>query len=286
MIKTTTHQSINQSINESIKLSANLGFLWQELSLVEGIHAAANAGFDAVECHWPFETPAEDVKQALEETGLPMLSLNTLPGDLSAGDFGVCAIPERETEARQFIKQAVDYAAQINAQHVHVMSGKIPEKVLQSGGVTNGYLESCFDVYLRNLNYAADLAADHGIGILIEPINRQDIPGYYLSDIETAVETVACLSRSNIKIMFDCYHIQVAQGNLMKKLEQYLEYIQHVQIAAVPSRHEPDEGEVCYSRLLSWLYELGYTGYVGAEYRPRATTDEGLGWMNFKDSRC
>ncbi|GAA0405887.1 hydroxypyruvate isomerase family protein [Cocleimonas flava] len=286
MIKTTTHQSINQSINPSNKLSANLGFLWQELSLVEGIHAAANAGFDAVECHWPFETPAEDVKQALEETGLPMLSLNTLPGDLSAGDFGVCAIPERENEARQYIKQAVDYAAQINAQHVHVMSGKIPEKVLQSGGVSNGYLESCFDVYLSNLNYAADLAADHDIGILIEPINRQDIPGYYLSDIETAVETVACLSRSNIKIMFDCYHIQVAQGNLMKKLEQYLEYIQHVQIAAVPSRHEPDEGEVCYGRLLSWLYELGYTGYVGAEYRPRATTNEGLGWMNFKDSRC
>lgn len=286
MIKTTTHQSINQSINPSIKLSANLGFLWQELSLIEGIHAAAKAGFDAVECHWPFDTPAEDVKQALEETGLPMLSLNTLPGDLSAGDFGVCAIPDRETEARQYIEQAVDYAAQINAQHVHVMSGKVPEKVPESGGVTNGYLESCFDVYLRNLNYAADLAADHGIGILIEPINRQDIPGYYLSDIETAVETVACLSRSNIKIMFDCYHIQVAQGNLMKRLEQYLEYIKHIQIAAVPSRHEPDEGEVCYSRLLNWLYELGYTGYVGAEYRPRATTNEGLGWMNFKDSRC
>ncbi|WP_299873625.1 hydroxypyruvate isomerase family protein [uncultured Cocleimonas sp.] len=286
MIKTTTHQSINQSINPSIKLSANLGFLWQELSLIEGIHAAAKAGFDAVECHWPFDTPAEDVKQALQETGLPMLSLNTLPGDLSAGDFGVCAIPDRETEARQYIEQAVEYAAQINAQQVHVMSGKVPEKVPESGGGTNGYLESCFDVYLRNLNYAADLAADHGIGILIEPINRQDIPGYYLSDIETAVETVACLSRSNIKIMFDCYHIQVAQGNLMKRLEQYLEYIQHIQIAAVPSRHEPDEGEVCYSRLLNWLYELGYTGYVGAEYRPRATTDEGLGWMNFKDSRC
>ena len=283
-----------------IKLSANLGFLWQELSLVEGIHAAANAGFDAVECHWPYEVPADEVKQALEETGMPMLSLNTLPGDKAAGDFGVCALPGREEEARQYIEQAVNYAAQIGAQHVHVMSGKVPEKVLsrgvaetmlecsddnpkgkvlkklyKSGGVTNIY----FDTYLNNLNYASDLAAKHDMGILIEPINRQDVPGYYLADIETAVETVVCLSRPNIKIMFDCYHIQVAQGNLMKRLEQYLEYIQHIQIAAVPSRQEPDEGEVCYSRLLMWLYESGYTGYVGAEYHPRTTTDDGLGWM-------
>ncbi len=268
------------SVMSPIKLSANLGFLWQELSLVEGIHAAAKAGFDAVECHWPFEVPADEVKQALEDTGLPMLSLNTLPGDMTAGDFGVCALPDRETEARQYIEQAVNYATQINAQQVHVMSGKVPEKVLQSGGVTNGYLESCFDVYLRNLNYAADLAAEHDIGILIEPINRQDVPGYYLANIETAVETVVCLSRPNIKILFDCYHIQVTQGNLMKRLEQYLEYIQHIQISAVPSRHEPDEGEVCYGRLLSWLYESRYTGYVGAEYHPRTTTEAGLGWID------
>ncbi len=259
-----------------IKLSANLGFLWRELSLVDAIHAAFKAGFDAVECHWPYDVPADEVKQALVETGLPMLSVNTLPGDKATGDFGVCAIPDREQEARQYIEQAVNYAAQIGAQHVHVMSGKVPEKVLKSRGVTDIY----FDTYINNLNYAADLAAEHDIGILIEPINRQDVPGYYLADIETAVETVVCLSRPNIKIMFDCYHIQVAQGNLMKRLEQYIDYIQHIQISAVPSRHEPDEGEVCYSRLITWLYESGYTGYVGAEYHPRTTTDDGLSWID------
>ncbi len=268
--------------NTPIKLSANLGFLWQELSLIEGIHAAAKAGFDAVECHWPFDNPAEDVKQALDDTGLLMLSLNTLPGDISAGDFGVCAIPEREQEARTYIEQAVNYAAHIGAQHVHVMSGKVPKKVLQSRGVAKDY----FDVYLRNLNYAADLAVEHNVGILIEPINHQDVPDYYLANMDIAVETVMCLNRPTIKIMFDCYHIQVAQGNLMSRLEQYLEHIQHIQIAAVPSRHEPDEGEICYSRLLNWLYELGYTAYVGAEYHPRTTTDEGLAWMKLKQNDC
>ena len=133
---------IKTSAKTTVKLSANLGFLWKELSLVEGIHAAANAGFDAVECHWPYDVPADEVKQALKETGLPMLSLNTLPGDLTAGDFGICAIPEREQEARLFIEQAVEYAAQIGAQHVHVMSGKVAEKVLKSRGVTKTILKS------------------------------------------------------------------------------------------------------------------------------------------------
>ncbi|KAG1650295.1 putative hydroxypyruvate isomerase [Nymphon striatum] len=260
-------------------LSANLGFLWQELSLVEGIHAAARAGFDAVECHWPYDVHAHEVKQALEDTGLPMLSLNTLPGDKAAGDFGVCAIPGREKEARKYIEQAFNYAAEVDAKHVHVMSGKMLEKQHKSGGVLKPNLET----YLNNLNYAADLAAEKNLGILIEPINRQDVPGYFLADLETAVDVVERVNKPNLKIMFDCYHIQVAQGNLMKRLSQYLEYIQHVQIAAVPSRHEPDEGEVCYSRLLTGLYESGYTGYVGAEYHPRTTTDAGLDWMNFKD---
>ncbi len=290
---------LSKGFHALIKLSANLGFLWQELSLVEGIHAAAEAGFDAVECHWPFDVPADDIKQTLKETGLPMLSLNTLPGDMGVGDFGVCAIPDREEEARQYIEQAVTYAVQIDAHHVHVMSGKIPEKLLSQGvaettlehsvegpqgemesSKSRGVTENYFDTYLRNLNYAADLAAEHDIGILIEPINRLDIPGYYLSDIETAVEIVVCLSRPNIKILFDCYHIQVAQGNLMNRLEQYLEYIKHIQIAAVPTRLEPDEGEVCYSRLLRWLYESGYSGYIGAEYKPRTTTEAGLGWID------
>ena len=251
------------------KLSANLGFLWTELPLTEAIRAAANAGFDAVECHWPFDFPAEIIKHALAETGLPMLSLNTFPGDRAAGDFGVCAIPDREQEARQYIDQAIAYATQTGTKHVHVMSGKVDEKVRKSGGVS----------YLKNLNYAADLAVEHGIGILIEPINRQDVPEYFLADMETAVEIVRKLNRANIKIMFDCFHIQKIHAELKPLLERYIDLVGHIQIAAVPSRHEPDEGDVDYPALLKWLDELGYKGYVGAEYKPRTTTDAGLGWI-------
>ena len=253
-----------------IKLSANLGFLWTELPFTEAIRAAANAGFDAVECHWPYDVPAEIIKQALAETGLPMLSFNTFPGDRATGDFGVCAIPDREQEARQYIDQAIAYATQTGTKNVHVMSGKVDEKARKSGGVS----------YLKNLNYAADLAVEHGIGILIEPINRQDVPGYFLADMEAAVEIVRKLKHENIKIMFDCFHIQKIHGELRERLERNLDIIGHIQIAAVPSRHEPDEGDVDYPVLLKWLDELGYTGYIGAEYKPRKTTDAGLGWID------
>ena len=249
------------------KLSANLGFLWRELPFTEAIRAAANAGFDAVECHWPFDTPAEAVKAALQEVNLRLLSLNTSPGKLATGDFGLCAFPDRFSEAREAIRQAISYAAAIGANSVHVMPGKAAD------------IDGAMDTFSANLNYAAELAEKFSIDILIEPINREDVPEYFLADMETAVDIVKRLDRTNIKIMFDCYHIQKIHGELRARLEQYLELIGHIQIAAVPSRHEPDKGEIDYPGLLKWLDELGYAGFVGAEYKPRTTTDAGLGWM-------
>ncbi|CAG0912102.1 unnamed protein product, partial [Cyprideis torosa] len=102
-----------------LKFSANLGFLWQELALPDAIRAAKAAGFDAVECHWPYDTPVDEVKQALAETGLVMLGLNTVRGDLAAGENGLAALWGQEDEAERAIDQAIAYAAAINAQNVH-----------------------------------------------------------------------------------------------------------------------------------------------------------------------
>jgi hydroxypyruvate isomerase len=250
------------------KLSANLGFLWTELPLTEAIRAAANAGFDAVECHWPFETPAEIIKSTLLETNLGMLSLNTSRGNEKKGEFGICAFPDRVSEAREAIQQAVNYAVAIDAKAVHVMPGK-------AAGI-----DGAMECFLDNLGYAATLADKFGLEILIEPINREDVPGYFLADMETAVEIVRKLKRANIKIMFDCYHIQKIHGELRDRLERNLDIIGHIQIAAYPSRHEPDEGDVDYPDFLKWLDALGYAGYVGAEYKPRTTTDAGLDWID------
>ena len=250
-----------------MKLSANLGFLWNELAIADAIQAAALAGFDGVECHWPYENSAPDVKQALNQAKLPMLSLNTLPGDLEKGEFGLAALPGRENQAREDIDQAISYAAATGTYHIHVMAGK------------SAKTPHARDTFLANLEYAASVARSQGIGILIEPINQRDIPGYFLSHVETAVEIIQELGLPEIKMLFDCYHVQIMQGDLMHRLEKNLDHIGHIQIAAVPSRAEPDEGEIAYDRLLGQLGRLEYQGFVGAEYRPRVSTDQGLAWM-------
>lgn len=250
------------------RFSANLGFLWTELSLPDAIHAAAKAGFAAVECHWPYETPAAEIQAALETSGLPMIGLNTLRGDVSNGDNGVAAIKGREQEAREYIDQAIEYAATIHCPNVHVMAGFTD----QGRDAENTFRE--------NLLYACTQAQRVDINILIEPLNHHDAPGYHVNTLDAALATIENVAMNNISVMFDCYHLQIMQGDLTRRLTAHLSSIGHIQIAAVPDRGEPDGGELHYPNLLGTLDELGWTGYIGAEYKPRVDTESGLSWMN------
>ena len=248
--------------------SANLGFLYTELPLPDRIRAAKQAGFTAVECHFPYDTPSADVVSALKETGFRMLGLNTSPGNTSAGDFGLAAVPGRETEARAAIDQAVDYGAEIGVLNVHVMAGKT------DGGAA---AEATFR---DNIAYACDRAAERGLNVIIEPINHRDVPGYHLHRVEHAAEIIAALGRDNLKLMFDCYHSQIMQGDLISRIRTHLPLIGHIQIAAVPSRAEPDEGEVDFAWLIGEIRKLGYSAPIGAEYKPRTgRTADGLAWL-------
>lgn len=250
-----------------MRYSANLGFLFTELPLVEAIHAAKDSGFDAVECHFPFDTPVEDVRLALSSSCLPMLGLNTWPGDRSTGDFGLAAVSGREIEARAVISQAIDYAVAIKSQAVHVMAGRT------DGG------SKADEVFRANLSFACDLAEQHGITVLIEPINLFDVPNYHLSSTAHAERIIDVLGKPNLKILFDCYHLQIMQGNLTRHLKDLIHLIGHIQIAAVPDRSEPDQGEINYPWIIDCVESLGYQGYVGAEYKPKSRTKEGLHWL-------
>jgi hydroxypyruvate isomerase len=249
------------------RFSANLGFLWTELTLPEAIHAAARAGFDAVECHWPYNYKPGDINAALKATGLPMIGLNTPCGDVGAGEKGLSALLGRELDARAAIDEAIAYAQAIDTPNVHVMAG-----------VSFG--EQARQTFIDNLRYATKQAAVHGITILIEPLNHRDAPGYFLSTSAQAAEIIAAVDAPNLKLMFDCYHLQIMEGNLAYSLKELLPIIGHVQIASVPFRQEPDAGEINYPFLFSLLCDLDYRGYVGAEYKPKSTTDEGLAWMS------
>ena len=249
-------------------ISANLGFLYTDRPLIEAVTAAKAAGFGAVECHFPYETDPQELRAVLAETGLPLLALNTRRGNVAAGDFGLSALPGRTEEARTEIDRAIDYARAAGAGAVHVMAGRT------DGGAT------AENTFRANLDYAAAEAAKHGLTILIEPINHRDAKDYHLATVEQAAGIVADLKAPNLKIMFDCYHVQIAQGDVLTRFTTHRDFVGHVQIAAVPDRGEPDTGELDYQFLVPALREAGYTGPIGAEYRPRgANTEAGLGWM-------
>ena len=248
---------------DGLRFSANLGFLYAEHALPDAIRAAARDGFDAVECHWPYDSPAEEIREALRETGLPMLGLNTVRGDVAKGDNGLAALVGREAEARVAIDQAIAYADAIDCRAIHVMAGR----------AAGGAAEACF---AENLRYAVSRTDRM---ILIEPLNPHDAPGYFLSGTAQARALIEAVAAPNLRLMFDCYHIARSEGDVLTRFRQLLPVIGHVQFAGVPDRGRPDLGEIDYRWLLSAMADEGWSGPFGAEYRPSGDTTATLDWM-------
>src|SRR2546430_7808254 len=197
-----------------------------------------------------------------------MVGINTAPGQAAAGEFGVAAVPGREQEFATLFKQALDYVTAIGGCQIHCLAGKVPPEQRPAAEMT----------FIRNLMRAADAAQERNITLLIEPINPRDRPDYFLTRAEQAADIIAKVERPNVRIQFDFYHAQIVGGDLIRRFEKHLPLVGHVQIAAVPSRREPDEGEVNYPAIYRALDGLGYKGWTSCEYRPRARTKEGLGW--------
>lgn len=248
------------------RFSANLGFLWAELPLADAIRAAKAAGFDAVECHWPYGEPLEQVNMALAETGLPMLGLNTSRGDATAGENGLSALVGREAEARAAIDQAVSYGAQIGARHVHVMAG-------------NASGEAAHRCFVKALRYACDVAAHAGMRVLIEPLNASDAPGYFLRTTGQAVGIIDEVAAHNLALMFDCYHVAHTEGDVLAQLATVMPQVGHIQFAGVPDRGTPLSGELDYATVFRHIARLGFAEPLGAEYRPEGKTEDTLEWM-------
>lgn len=249
-----------------MRFSANLGFLWADLPLPDAIRAAAAAGFDAVECHWPYDTDPGAVRAVLEETGLALLGLNTRRGDPAAGDFGLSALPGREAETIDAIDEAIAYARAVGAGHVHVMAGN----------ASGAGARACFEGALR---HACRAAAPHGLLVLIEPLNAHDAPGYFLKTTTQAIDIISEIGAPNLKLMFDCYHVGRTEGAVEARLRAVLPEVGHIQFAAVPDRGPPDHGEVDYPRLFQVISGLGWDRPLGAEYRTGGDTAATLGWL-------
>ncbi len=243
--------------------SANLGFLFPELPLLGRIEAAARAGFRAIELHWPYDVPAETLASACEAADVVLTGINTAPGDRAAGEFGLGAVAGWEAAFEAAVAQSLAYCAATGATMIHAMAGV---------GSTSR------STFVDNLKRAAAEAQRFGVTLLLEPLNPRDVPGYFYSTVEEAAEIIDAVGAPNVRLMFDVYHVGVASGDVIMRLRRFFPLVGHVQIAAVPSRNEPDEGEISYPAILLELEALGYAGWVGCEYKPRGDTLEGLVW--------
>jgi hydroxypyruvate isomerase len=250
------------------RFAANLAYLFTERPFMQRFGAAAAAGFKAVELQFPYDQSPAVVRTELERHGLTMLGINTPPGHLQAGEFGLAAVPGREADFTVLFRQALDYVVAVGGRQIHVLSGKVSPDRRPAADAT----------LVNNLVRAADAAAARDITLLIEPINPRDRPDYFLTRVEHAAAIVAKVERPNLRIQFDFYHAQIVGGDLIRRFEKHLPVVGHVQVAAVPTRHEPDEGEVHYPAVFESLDRLGYQGWIGAEYRPRGRTEDGLAW--------
>ncbi len=252
------------------RFSANLGFLWPDRPLPERMRAAARAGFQAIELHWPYDTDPAQVRALCAELGLTLLGINTEPGHVAGGEFGLGALPGREADCRAAVERAIAWADASGASAIHVMAGVLPADQRARAS----------DTFVANLRDAAPLAAAHGLTLLLEPINQRDKPGYFYSTLAEAERIIERVGHDNVRLMFDAYHVGVTEGDVLTRLERHLPHTAHVQFAAVPSRAEPDEGELRIEALFERLDALGYAGWVGCEYKPRGDTEAGLAWLH------
>ena len=252
------------------KFAANLSMMFNEVPFPERFAAAAKAGFKGVEFLFPYDyTPAE-VAGWLKENKLENALFNLPPGDFAGGERGIASLPGREQEFRDGVATAIEYALALGTPKVHCMAGLFP------AGADRAKHRA---VYVENVRYAAQELAKHGRMLVIEPINPRDIPGYFINTQAEGHAICKEIGLPNLKVQMDFYHCQIVEGDLTMTFKDNFAGIGHVQIASVPTRNEPDQGEINYRHIFKLLDEMGYDGWVGCEYLPRGRTEDGLGWL-------
>ena len=264
------------------RFAANLHYLFNEHAFEARFAAAAAAGFRGVEAQVPYHLPAARVAALLRDNGLAMALIDTPQGDWDRGERGLAALPGREAEFRDGVRMAGDYAAAIGCDCIHVIAGTVPDGADRAG---------LLPTYLANLAFAAEALAKVGVAAVIEPINPHmgvvpdgeafttfGMQGFYLTSVAQALAALDAVGHPNLHLHLDFYHLQMTEGRLAETFRRVAPRTKHLQLAGVPGRHEPDVGEINYPFLFDLIDELGFAGWVGCEYRPRAGTLDGLGW--------
>jgi hydroxypyruvate isomerase len=252
------------------KFAANLTMLFGEVPFLDRFAAAKAAGFTGVEYLFPYDYEKAVLREQLQQHGLTQVLHNLPAGDWGAGERGIAIFRNRIAEFRDGVMRAVDYAKALDCLQVNCLVGVAP---------ADADFAELHAVLLENLRFAADILANQRIKLLIEPINTRDIPGFCLTNTRQALGLIAEAGSDNVGLQYDIYHMQIMEGDVARTIESHFKQIWHVQLADNPGRNEPGTGEINYPFLYQWLDSLGYAGWIGCEYKPKTTTEEGLGWF-------
>lgn len=252
------------------KFAANLTMLFNEHPFMERFEKATKAGFQAVEFLFPYSFTASDIRQELDRNKLQLVLHNLPAGDWDAGERGIACLPDRIEEFRSGVATAIEYAKVLGVHQINCLAGKAPVEVAP---------DLLHKTFVDNLRYAASILKEANIKLLIEPINIFDIPGFYLSKTQQALDILNEVGSDNLFIQYDIYHAQRMEGELCKTLETNLSKIAHIQLADNPGRNEPGTGEINYAHLFKFIDSIGYQGWIGCEYKPASSTEAGLGWI-------
>jgi hydroxypyruvate isomerase len=258
------------------KFAANLTMLFNEVDFLDRFEAAARAGFKGVEFLFPYAYDKDVLAERLRKHKLVQVLHNLPGGDWSKGERGIGCHPDRVGEFQDSIAKAVEYARALGCKQLNCLAGIAPKGVVP---------EKLRETFVANLKFAATKLKEAGIGLLIEPINTRDIPGFYLCHSAQARAIIEEIGSDNLRLQYDIYHMQNMEGDLARTIERNLDVIGHMQLADNPGRNEPGTGEINFPFLFSFLDRIGYQGWIGCEYKPRATTVEGLGWVRSYLSR-
>lgn len=250
------------------RFAANVSTMFPDVPVDERFAAARAMGFRAVEYLFPYEESPGEIQRRLRDAGIRMILLNTPLGDAGSGERGLAAVPGRQADFKAHFERSLCYARTLDVPMIHVMAGVVP-------GEQRDDAEA---IFVENVRHAADTAATHGVRILLEPLNHEDTPGYFLTLTAETRRLMQSISRDNVRLQYDLYHRQIMEGNLARGLADNLDLIAHIQFSSVPGRHEPQFGEVNMPYLFEVCDRLGYDGWIGCEYRPMTTTAEGIGW--------
>ena len=253
------------------RFAANLTLLFTELPFEDRFAAAREAGFRGVEYLFPYPWPAESLRNLLDEHGLTQVLFNLPAGDWGGGERGIACLPERTDEFRKGVKDAIHYAGTLGCGQVNCLAGLRPPALA---------FDTAWQTLSDNVRWAAERCGEAGIDLLVEAINsRVDMPGFMLDRSGRAMELIEAVGAANLKLQYDIYHMQIMEGDLIRTMERLLPHIGHIQFADNPGRHEPGTGEIAFPRLFQALDDMGYAGWVSAEYHPLENTTASFAWL-------